>query len=67
MSISNPVSKPVAIHKLEKGISKKDKENHGYGMQNIMDIVKEYNGTIDFLNLEGIFQIEIILYGVIKE
>ena len=65
ISISNPVSEPVNIQKLGKGTSKKDKANHGYGMQNIFDIVKNYNGTIEFSNLEGQFIIEIILNGAV--
>lgn len=65
--ISNPVNKPVDIKNLGKNTSKKDKENHGYGIQNITDIVNRYNGTIDFFNQEEKFAIEIILCNVMNQ
>ena len=41
--------------------SKKNKELHGIGTKNIIKVVKQYNGTIDFLVTEGTFRVEIVL------
>ena len=64
--VKNPVKKPVEIEKLEKRYtSKKDKELHGYGIENIKGIAGKYNGTLEFENTDGYFISKIIFQDVI--
>lgn len=41
--------------------NKQDKKNHGFGIQNIKDIVKKYNGTIDITYTDTEFTLLIII------
>lgn len=64
--VRNPVEKPVEIEKLGKRYtSKKDKKLHGYGMENIKDIVEKYNGILELENKDGYFISQIIFPNVI--
>lgn len=42
--------------------SKKDKENHGFGVGNIRDIVEKYEGNMVMNAEDGIFETVIIFY-----
>ncbi len=42
--VTNPVDEIVKIEGEYIATSKKDKENHGFGMKNIFDIIEKYNG-----------------------
>lgn len=42
--------------------SKEDKEAHGIGMKNVMDIVEKYNGVIQWEAEEGWFTVNALLY-----
>lgn len=65
--VKNPVIKPVEIGKLEKRYtSKKNKELHGYGIENIKSIVEKYNGTLELENIDGYFISRIIFQDVIE-
>lgn len=44
--------------------TKRDKENHGIGLQSVQDIVDKYNGRMRLEESEQWFEIELILYGV---
>lgn len=46
--ISNPIEKEMECNKLGCYTSKKDKKNHGFGIQRILEVVEKYNGTVDF-------------------
>lgn len=65
--VKNPCkSKPV--RKNNKFItSKKDKENHGFGMLNIEQIVKKYNGIINYEYGENTFMVQIDLEDIRKK
>lgn len=41
--------------------SKTDKENHGYGLQNIKDSVEKYGGNVKIIAEEGIFSVNIMM------
>lgn len=60
IEITNSVEEPVEVKKLGKITSKKDKMRHGYGIQNIIDVVKKNHGEIFFENIEDAFRIRII-------
>lgn len=42
--------------------SKKDKENHGYGLASVKETVEKYNGTIEITPDDSIFTVKAILY-----
>ncbi|MBD5545668.1 MAG: GHKL domain-containing protein [Lachnospiraceae bacterium] len=59
--VKNPVTNPVNTEKLGKRYtSKRNKEIHGYGIENIKGIVEKYNGTLEFENKDGYFLSKII-------
>ncbi len=66
IAIKNPTSEDVKIEELGKYTRKKDKSQHGYGIQNIKKAVEKYDGQIDFEVENGEFQIKIIFYHVIE-
>lgn len=42
--------------------SKKDKENHGYGLTSVKETVEKYNGTIEINPDDNIFTVTVVLY-----
>ena len=61
ISISNRISKPVKIVNGMIQTSKSDKENHGIGLNNIMTIVKKYDGDARMRYKDGWFYYTAIL------
>lgn len=59
--IKNTVNKPVDIVDGKLKTTKKDIENHGIGSENVRKTVKKYEGTIEYRNEKGWFNVEIIL------
>ncbi len=59
LTVSNPVSKPVEIKNNRIKTSKKDKINHGFGIENIKTVAKEYNGFVNLTCENNLFIIEI--------
>ncbi|MBR4050444.1 MAG: GHKL domain-containing protein [Clostridia bacterium] len=59
LTVSNPVSKPVEIKNNKIQTSKKDKTNHGFGLDNIKAVAKEYNGFVNLTCENNLFIIEI--------
>lgn len=47
--------------------SKKDFDNHGFGIRSIKSIVQKYEGTIEFMDQGHYFEVAAILYGVQKK
>lgn len=45
IEVGNSVKQGIMKNNLELVSTKKNKEKHGYGMKNVMDIVERYNGT----------------------
>ena len=60
IEVYNPVIQPVEIEKLGKTTSKRDTENHGYGIENMQDMVKRNGGELFFENQPGKFVTRII-------
>lgn len=42
--------------------TKEDQKNHGFGLKNIKDVVKKYNGKEQIVTDNGIFSIEVFLH-----
>ncbi len=57
----NPIEESIDIEHLGTFTSKSDTKHHGFGIQNIKDIVAHYNGTIKFDSTNHIFIVDIIL------
>lgn len=60
IELENPVNESVELEKLGSTTSKMDKENHGYGISNVREVVEKNHGEISFENKEGIFAVTII-------
>lgn len=59
LTVSNPVSKQVEIKNNKIQTSKKDKTNHGFGLDNIKAVAREYNGFVNLTCENNLFIIEI--------
>ena len=53
IELENSVDEPVDIPVIGEMTTKKDKENHGYGVRNIQETVRKYGGKMEFENREG--------------
>lgn len=65
LRISNPSEAPVKILN-GKLISNKTEADHGLGSQNVKEIVAKYGGTIQYLNEDNDFVVELLLLNCIK-
>ena len=59
LTVSNPVTKNINIKDNQIQTSKKDKANHGFGLNNIKAVAKEYNGFVNLTCENNLFIIEI--------
>ncbi len=62
MSVTNPVP-PFDEESLQKesfATTKPDKENHGFGLKTMQEIVERYHGELELKTKDGIF--ELFLY-----
>lgn len=58
ISISNPLLSPVAD---DFPSTKRDAENHGFGLKSIQYIAEKYNGTVNIRTQQQKFDLEIVL------
>lgn len=65
--VSNPIEWEVDKNILGVSTTKKDKENHGYGVKNIIRTVRSYDGEIEFGVKDGIFRVNIMFGNIIKD
>ena len=59
--LQNPIEWKIEMKDSQFVSSKNDKELHGIGTKNIIKVVKQNHGTIDFLVTERLFRVEIVL------
>ncbi|MBQ2900453.1 MAG: GHKL domain-containing protein [Agathobacter sp.] len=59
--IRNPIEWKIETDNGRFVTSKEDKRSHGYGTGNMIRVVQQYHGQIDFLVTEGYFCVEITL------
>jgi len=63
IDIKNSIESSVLAHNPELKTNKKDSNSHGYGIINIKNIVKKYNGKIDYYEENDYFCYLIYLYS----
>lgn len=61
ISVKNTVAKPVLKENPDLKTTKSDSKSHGHGLKIAKSIVKKYNGTINFSEKEGIFDVSLML------
>lgn len=61
IAIQNPIEWKVKTDATGLISSKKDASAHGYGTKNIMKVIKQYDGRIDFVISDRNFRVEIVL------
>ena len=59
--VKNTISESVLSKNSLLKTTKKDKENHGYGIQIIKDIAEKYDGRCDFYEAENMFCCQVIM------
>ena len=64
--IGNPIEWKIRTGQTGLVTSKQDKESHGFGIKNMMQVVKKYDGKIEFLITENSFQVEITYHKMTK-
>lgn len=67
IEVKNPVEWEVEIEKIGQYTSKKEGEDHGLGLLNVIETVERNGGTIKFASKEGIFRVLIQLKSGRKE
>lgn len=61
IAVQNPIEWEVDLQILGKGTSKPDKTRHGYGVRNMIDVIKKNHGKIDFYVTDQSFRVEVLL------
>lgn len=61
VAIQNPIEWKIEMEGTQFTTSKADKKEHGFGTKNMIKVVKQYKGTLDFLVTEDSFRVEIVL------
>lgn len=59
LSFRNTVEKNIMVEKQRLVTSKRDKDNHGIGSQNVKEAVQKYDGTIIYKCEDGWFEVKI--------
>ena len=61
VAVQNPIEWEVDLQILGKSTSKQDKTRHGYGVKNMIEVIKKNHGKIDFYVTDQSFRVEVIL------
>ena len=61
ISVQNPIEWKIETESGRFLTTKEDKLCHGFGTRNMIKVVQQYGGKIDFLVTESSFRVEIIL------
>lgn len=62
IKISNPYKTAVKEERGKIITSKDDKENHGWGLKNVGEVLEKYNGTLDINADNNLFAVTVALY-----
>lgn len=60
IAIQNPIEWEVDLQILGRSTSKQDKITHGYGVKNVIEVIKKNHGKLDFYVTDQSFRVEII-------
>jgi hypothetical protein len=63
--LQNPIEWKIEMKDSQFVSSKMDTDIHGIGTKNIIKVVKQNHGTIDFLVTERLFRVEIVFSNTI--
>ena len=63
IAVQNPIEWKIETNGLGISTTKKDKDAHGFGLKNIIKVVKQYDGKIEFLVTDTSFRVEITLHN----
>lgn len=66
IEVENPSDKEIDVARLGEITSKKDTENHGYGILNIKDAVRKNQGEVLFTSSEGAFAVRMVFPLLVK-
>ncbi|MGN0482236.1 MAG: sensor histidine kinase [Lachnospiraceae bacterium] len=61
LSVKNPVETDVKIQKNRIETTKRNKQLHGYGIQNMQRVVKKHDGNLKFTCKDGVFSVRVML------
>jgi len=61
VAVQNPIEWEVDLQLLGKSTTKQDKTQHGYGVKNMIEVVKKNEGKIDFYVTNQSFRVEVQL------
>ncbi|BCZ45393.1 sensor histidine kinase [Clostridium gelidum] len=61
LSFTNSIKEQLIIKDNKIKTNKPDKENHGFGLENIRATVKKYNGDFDIKVTQDTFELEVVL------
>lgn len=61
VAVQNPIEWEMDLQLLGRGTSKQDKTRHGYGVKNMIEVVKKNHGKMDFYVTDQSFRVEVLL------
>ena len=61
MKISNSKANPITVKKDGFVTEKKDKSSHGFGVQNVRDVVDKYAGNLDIAYTDDRFTVTVLI------
>lgn len=62
ISMTNPIVELIDTEKIGMVTSKKDKENHGFGVANMRRVVEKYDGELEFVCDKNTCQVKISMF-----
>lgn len=65
LNVKNPVIKKVDMIEGKLKTTKKDKDNHGFGLENIQDVIRKYKGRVQYQSEDDTFKVKIFLPNII--
>lgn len=61
-NIKNPTSENVEIKNNSIATTKRNKREHGIGLENIKQVVEKYSGTLNIKSIDNVFELKFILF-----
>lgn len=61
IEVTNPTKEPIEIVENRVISTKFDKENHGFGLENVKEAVAQYEGDVKLSQQDGVFWVEVMI------